>query len=71
MNPFQKNPFMNKENDTKIVGYNPGFQEKNKLEKIKLGMTKLKIKPIEQKPIKKNDMTVSEKIEAIKNINGN
>jgi hypothetical protein len=71
MNPFQKNPFIKNENKTRIVGYNPEFQEKNKLENIKLGMTKLKIKPIEQKPIKKNNMTVNEKIEAIKNINGN
>ena len=71
MNPFQKNPFVNNK-DTKIIGYNPGFQEKNKLEKIKIGMNKLKqIKPIEEKKIKPNEMTVSEKIEALKNINGN
>ncbi len=72
MNPFQKNPFVNNENKTKIVGYNPGFQEKNKLENIKMEMNKLKqIKPIEQEKVKPNKMTVSEKIEALKNINGN
>lgn len=70
MNPFQKNPFL-KNNDTQIKGYNPAFQEKNKLEKIKLEMNNTKIKPIEQKENTRPQMTVSEKIEALKNINGN
>lgn len=70
MNPFQKNPFL-KNNDTQIKGYNPAFQEKNKLEKIKLEMNNTKIKPVEQKENTRPQMTVSEKIEALKNINGN
>ena len=70
MNPFQKNPFL-KNNNTQIKGYNPAFQEKNKLEKIKLEMNNTKIKPIEQKENTRPQMTVSEKIEALKKINGN
>ena len=43
----------------------------NKLEKIKLEMNNTKIKPIEQKENTRPQMTVSEKIEALKKINGN
>lgn len=69
MNPFQKNPFL-KNNNTTIKGYNPEFQEKNKLENIKVNMNKIKqIKPIEKQENTKPQMTVSEKIEALKNIN--
>ena len=71
MNPFQKNPFMNN-NNTQIKGYNPDFQERNKIENIKMNMNKIKqIKPIEQQNNTKPKMTVSEKIEALRNINGN
>ena len=71
MNPFQKNPFMNNSN-TQIKGYNADFQERNKIENIKMNMNKIKqIKPIETKESPKPQMTVSEKIEALKNINGN
>ena len=71
MNPFQKNPFMNN-NNTQIKGYNPDFQEKNKIENIKMTMNKIKqIKPIEKQENTKPQMTVSEKIEALRNINGN
>ncbi len=71
MNPFQKNPFMNN-NNAQIKGYNPDFQEKNKIENIKMSMNKLKqIKPIEKQENSKPQMTVSEKIEALRNINGN
>lgn len=71
MNPFQKNPFMNN-NNTQIKGYNPDFQERNKIENIKMNMNKIKqIKPIEQQNNTKPQMTVSEKIEALRNINGN
>ena len=70
MNPFQKNPFINNTKST-IKGYNPQFEEKNKIESIKINMAKLKqIKPKEElKPIEKKS-TVSEKIEALRNING-
>lgn len=72
MNPFQKNPFMNNNNNTQIKGYNPDFQERNKIENIKMNMNKIKqIKPIEQQNNTKPQMTVSEKIEALRNINGN
>lgn len=71
MNPFQKNPFMNNSN-TQIKGYNADFQERNKIENIKMNMNKIKqIKPIETKETPKPQMTVSEKIEALRNINGN
>ena len=71
MNPFQKNPFMNNGN-TQIKGYNPDFQERNKIENIKMNMNKIKqIKPIEKQENTKPEMTVSEKIEALRNINGN
>lgn len=71
MNPFQKNPFMNN-NNTQIKGYNPDFQERNKIENIKMNMNKIKqIKPIEQQNNTKPQMTVSEKIEALRNINEN
>ena len=70
MNPFQKNPYL-KNNNTQIKGYNTAFQEKNKLEKIKLEMNNTKLKPIEKQENIKPQMTVSEKIEALKNINGN
>ena len=69
MNPFQKNPFVNNNNST-VKGYNPDFQEKNKLERIKMQMNQIKqIKPIEQEQKEKPQMTVSEKIDALRNIN--
>ncbi len=71
MNPFQKNPFV-KNNNTQIKGYNPDFQERNRIENIKMNMNKIKqIKPIEKQDNPKPQMTVSEKIEALRNINGN
>lgn len=71
MNPFQKNPFMNN-NTTQLKGYNHDFQERNKIENIKMNMNKIKqIKPIEKTEPTKPQMTVSEKIEALRNINGN
>lgn len=69
MNPFQKNPFVNNKN-AKIVGYNPEFSEKNKLEKIKMDMTKLKYdRPEEESKKQKKEMTINEKINSLKNIN--
>ncbi len=71
MNPFQKNPFL-KNSDTQIKGYNQAFQERNKIENIKINMNKIKqIKPIEKQENTRPEMTVSEKIEALRNINGN
>jgi len=68
MNPFQKNPFMNNKNSTNV--YNQDFQEKNKLERIKMDMNKIKqFKPIEKQEEQRPQMTVSEKIEALRNIN--
>ncbi len=68
MNPFQKNPFIN--NKSTISAYNQDFQEKNKIEQIKMNMNKIKqIKPIETKEEQRPQMTVSEKIEALRNIN--
>lgn len=72
MNPFQKNPFINKETTAKIVGYNKQFDEKKKIEDIKENMTKLKYaKPItndepkqEQKPL-----SFKERVDLLKNIN--
>lgn len=69
MNPFQKNPFMNN-NNAQIKGYNPDFQEKNKIERIKMDMNKVKqLKPIEKQEEQRPQMTVSEKIDALRNIN--
>ncbi len=68
MNPFQKNPFVNN-NETTIKGYNPVMNERQKIEQIKLDMNKVKqIKQIE--PTLKNNpqMTVSQKIDALRNI---
>ena len=50
--------------------YNQEFQEKNKLERIKMDMNKVKqFKPIEKKEEQRPQMTVSEKIDALRNIN--
>lgn len=68
MNPFQKNPFV-KNNNTQIKGYNQEFQEKNKIEQIKQNMNNIKIKPMEKQENQRPQMTVSEKIEALRNIN--
>lgn len=66
MNPFQKNPFVNN-NDTQINGYNPVMNERKKIEQIKLDMNKVKqMKPLEQQ--NNSQMTVSQKIDALRNI---
>jgi hypothetical protein len=49
MNPFNKNPFTNKNSNTHIVGNKIQFDEKQKLENIKENMTKLKYQNEEQK----------------------
>ncbi len=68
MNSFQKNPFMN--SNTVVNEYNSKFNEKNKLEKIKMDMNKVKqVKPIVKQDNLKTQMTISDKIEALNNIN--
>ena len=70
MNPFQKNPFANKNTTTKIVGYNKQFDEKKKLEDIKGNMVKLKYqKPIiKEEPVKREQLNVNQKVNILKNI---
>jgi len=72
MNPFQKNPFVNRESTTRIVGYNKQYDEKKKIENIKENMTKLKfarpITIVEPKQEKKT-LSFNEKIDLLKNIN--
>ena len=68
MNSFQKNPFVN--SNSLVNQYNSKFNEKNKIEKIKMDMNKAKnLKPIENKEFSKPQMTISEKINALNNIN--
>ena len=67
MNPFQKNPFVNNR-ETQMNGYNPKMIERQKIEKIKLDMNKVKqTKPLEQQ--NNPQMTVSQKIDALRNMN--
>ena len=48
MNPFSKNPFANKETNTRIVGNNIKFDEKQKIENIKENMIKRQFQNKEQ-----------------------
>ena len=71
MNPFNKNPFVNKNTNTHIVGNNISFNETQKLENIKENMTKIKfqnneikqeIKPETKQP------NLQEKINFLRNL---
>lgn len=71
MNPFQKNPFVSNSN-SKVVGYNPEFDEKKKIENIRENMAKLKfLKPTVSENNKKEEITLSvnDKVNLLKNIN--
>ena len=65
MNPFQKNPFAIKNNNTHIVGKNISINDKEKIEKIKENMNKLKYN---EKVSVENNITVKEKIDNLKNL---
>ena len=71
MNPFNKNPFTNKNTNTRIIGNNIQFNETQKLENIKENMTKIKfqnneinqeIKPEIKQP------NLQEKIDFLRNL---
>lgn len=64
MNGFQKNPFINSNKQTKIVGFNKLPSEKQKLENIKNNMTTLKY----QKPQETKTYSVNEKVDVLKNL---
>lgn len=72
MNPFQKNPFQ-KNSQTKIIGYNKTFDEKQKLENIRENMAKLKFsKPVITEQNKEEKIiSTKDKIDLLKNINRN
>ncbi len=68
MNPFNKNPFINKK-ETKIVGNNIQFDEKQKIENIRENMNKLKFNIQETKvPIEDNQQNVKDRIDNLKNL---
>lgn len=71
MNPFNKNPFTNKNTNTRIIGNNTQFNETQKLENIKENMAKIKFQNNERiqeiKPeIKQSNL--HEKIEFLRNL---
>ena len=69
MNPFQKNPFISNSSSS-IKGYNPQFDEKKKLDKIRDDMAKTKfIKPVQEKTIEKKELSKNEKVGFLRNIN--
>lgn len=73
MNPFNKNPFANT-NNTKIVGNNIHFDEKQKLDSIKEKMAKLKFQTTQEVPEEKpqnnqQEQSLADKIDNLKNIN--
>jgi len=68
MNPFNKNPFVNN-TDTRIVGNNINFNEKQKLENIKEKMTKLKFQKPQEVPKEDSKIpNVKDKIDNLKNL---
>ncbi len=68
MNPFNKNPFA-KTTNTRIVGNNIQFDEKQKLENIRENMNKLKLnKPNETMPGENQQLNIKERIDNLKNI---
>ena len=71
MNPFNKNPFANKNTNTRIVGNNIQFDEKNKIQKIKENLANLKL---QHQDLNKNNEEIKqpslqEKIEILRNLN--
>lgn len=61
MNLFSKNPFASKNSNTRIVGNNVTFDEKQKLENIKENMAKLKF---QNSDLGKNDLEENVKSES-------
>ena len=71
MNPFNKNPFTNKNTTTRIIGNNIQFNETQKLENIKENMSKIKFQNNEIKQEIKSEIKQSnlhEKIEFLRNL---
>lgn len=74
MNPFNKNPFANTNTNTKIVGNNIQFDEKQKLDNIRENMSKLKFpnqpqqpqKPVEQTP--QNPQNLKERMDFLRKL---
>lgn len=67
MNPFNKNPFI-KNTNSKIIGNNIQFDEKQKIEKIKETMLKTKLIDNEQEKKISNQPNLQEKIEFLRNM---
>lgn len=66
MNLFSKNPFANKNTNTRIVGKNIQFNETQKIETIKENMAKIKFEKKENNEIKQPNL--QEKIEFLRNM---
>lgn len=69
MNPFNKNPFI-KNTNSKIIGNNIQFDEKQKIEKIKENMLKIKLNNQQETIINNqtDQQNLQEKIDFLRNM---
>ena len=71
MNPFNKNPFANKNTNTRIISNNINFNETQKIENIRENMNKIKFQNNQRKPEIKQEMkqpNLQEKIDFLRNL---
>ena len=71
MNPFNKNPFENKNTNTRIISNNINFNETQKIENIRENMNKIKFQNNQIKPEIKQEMkqpNLQEKIDFLRNL---
>lgn len=71
MNPFNKNPFANKNTNTRIISNNINFNETQKIENIRENMNKIKLQNNQIKPEIKPEMkqpNLQEKIDFLRNL---
>lgn len=71
MNPFNKNPFANKNTNTRIISNNINFNETQKIENIRENMNKIKFQNNQIKPEIKPEMkqpNLQEKIDFLRNL---
>jgi hypothetical protein len=71
MNPFNKNPFANKNTNTRIISNNINFNETQKIENIRENMNKIKFQNNQIKPEIKQEMkqpNLQEKIDFLRNL---
>lgn len=71
MNPFNKNPFANKNTNTRIISNNINFNETQKIENIRENMNKIKFQNNQIQPEIKPEMkqpNLQEKIDFLRNL---